>query len=55
MILFQVGMELLTFYIHYNPGLQLTTYIQTQILNTSTNASVPVVKLFVTVADGIYI
>ncbi|CAG2190694.1 unnamed protein product [Mytilus edulis] len=34
-VLFQVGMGLLTFYIHDNPGLQLTTYIQTQYLNTS--------------------
>lgn len=55
MILFQVGMGLLTFYIHDNPGLQLTTYIQTQYLNTSKEASIPELKLWVTVAEGIYI
>ncbi|VDI33652.1 Hypothetical predicted protein, partial [Mytilus galloprovincialis] len=56
MVLFQVGMGLLTFYIHDNPGLQLTTYIQTQYLNTSKEASIPELKLWVTVAEvGFYV
>lgn len=55
MFLFQVGMELLTGYIHYNPAVRLTTHFKTQNFNTSNKASIPEFELLFTVADGKYI
>ncbi|XP_076093951.1 stimulated by retinoic acid gene 6 protein-like isoform X2 [Mytilus galloprovincialis] len=55
-VLFQVGMELLTGYIHYNPAVRLTTHFKTQYFNTSNKASIPEFELLFTVADvGFYV
>ncbi|XP_052095156.1 stimulated by retinoic acid gene 6 protein-like [Mytilus californianus] len=50
--LFQVGMDLLTSYIFYQPGLQFTTFFKLKFFNTSGEAFLPEIETFFIVADA---